>query len=240
MVHGTRIFVNATKFNIWTRRTHDRAAAGERPMRKVRDRSLNLNLILAVSEHVGIVHVYYELIRRTVNTLKFSHFWTPVQIGQSYHCHSWQSTASQETTAHSPFLNPIEEAFSALKAAIKKRLNDADIQERLLDHQGVACNQQALLGHRMIIFEKIAQEILGTREVVNADKCAAFHWYMFTYLPRCMSMQNICCCRGPSCNSKLADSSIICQKGFFHRLPHAFQGHVIQVWMILAVTFFIC
>ena len=45
---------------------------------------VHLNLILAVSEHVGIVHVYYELIRRTVNAMKLSHFWTPVQIGQSF------------------------------------------------------------------------------------------------------------------------------------------------------------
>ena len=81
MAHGvqhTCIFVDETNFNIWTRRTRGRAAAGERPMRRVRGRSPNLNLILAVSEHVGIV--YYELTRRTVNAEKFSHFLDNLEV----------------------------------------------------------------------------------------------------------------------------------------------------------------
>ena len=51
-----------------------RAAAGERPMGRARGRSPNLNLILAVSEHVGIVHVYCELTRQTVIAERFLHF----------------------------------------------------------------------------------------------------------------------------------------------------------------------
>ena len=44
----------------------------QRPMHTVQGHSPNLNLILTVSEHVGIV--YHELTRRTVNAEKFSHF----------------------------------------------------------------------------------------------------------------------------------------------------------------------
>ena len=78
----------------------------------------------------------------------------------------------------------IEEAFNALKAVIKRRFNDPDIQGRLLDPQGAARNQQTLLGYRMIILE-VVQEILDTREAVNADKCIAFHRQMFA-LPSAM------------------------------------------------------
>ena len=35
--------------------------------------------------------------------------------------------------SYSPFLNPIEEAFNILKAAIKSRLNDRDVHHNLLN-----------------------------------------------------------------------------------------------------------
>ena len=90
-------------------------------------------------------------------------------------------------------LNPIEEAFSAIQTAAKEmcRRDDPDIQRRILDPQGAARDQQTLLGCRLTILEEVAEEIVDTREVVNADKRAAFHRHMFTYLPRCMNMQNI-------------------------------------------------
>ena len=112
----------------------------------------------------------------------------PIHNGATFHGNQQQV---RKLPPYSPFLNPIEEAFSALKAAIKRRLNDPDIQGRLLDPQGAARNLQTLLGYRMTILEEVAQEILDTREVVNADKCTAFHQHMFAYLLRCINMQNI-------------------------------------------------
>ena len=79
----------------------------------------NLNLILAVSEHIGII--YHELTRQTVNTEKFWHFLDNLEvvlaqelafvIGTTFHYNQQQV---RKLLLCSPFLNPIKDVFSAL------------------------------------------------------------------------------------------------------------------------------
>ena len=119
----------------------------------------------------------------------------------------------RELPPYSPVMNPIEEAFSALKAAIKARLNEPDIQQQLMDPRGhvqqqvnafmkshvtcavhVGCMllfKVTLLECRMRILQDLAREVLDNREAVNAEKCTAFNRHMMTDLPRCLNGDDI-------------------------------------------------
>ena len=152
--HGgnrTCLFVDETCFNVYTRRTRGRAANGQRALRQVnKSRGPNLNLTMAISSNVGIV--YYELQRGSMNAQRFNTFLDNLSvvlgdeetfvIMDNAPCHQGAEMPDdhlhivRKLPPYSPFMNPIEEAFSALKAAIKARLNEPDIQQQLMDPRG--------------------------------------------------------------------------------------------------------
>ena len=84
---------------------------------------------------------------------------------------------------YSPFLNPVEQAISCLKANIKGDISCPHIQIRMNDRQA-ARNAQVLLGEfRKQILIAVAERNM---HCITVAKCAARARHMQTYLPRCM------------------------------------------------------
>ena len=199
-VHSTLIFVDETCFNEHIRRTRDRAPRGQPAYRQVCSRGPNLNLVMAINEDVGVV--YYELERGTMTGEKFQYFldnleeaigdFTATIVLDNATVHKGATIrkemhAIQFLPAYSPFLNPIENAFSCLKAAIK-----AEIRERMQD---LVAPQPApavsLATHRLQILRDIGTRLIEDRHTISPVKCANMVRHVLTYMAPCLARDNI-------------------------------------------------
>ena len=89
---------------------------------------------------------------------------------------------------YSPFLNIVEQAISALKAAIKADISRADIQATI-DNREEAWRQGLPLGeHRQRIVLAASQRNMNT---ITAAKCAGWYRFMQTYISRCLNREHI-------------------------------------------------
>ena len=160
---------------------------------------------MAIAPQVGIV--YYELQRATCNAERFGIYLDNLSIVlddepafiimDNAPAHSRAEMMNpeihtiQKLPPYSPFLNPIEEVFSIVKAAIKAKLNDANIQRQLLNDRGHIDQQVNLHEYRLGILRGVAEDILDDREIVSVAKCVNINTRMMGYLPRCMDLVDI-------------------------------------------------
>jgi hypothetical protein len=89
---------------------------------------------------------------------------------------------------YSPFLNPVEQAISCIKANIKADISRPRMQLRMNDRQ-VARNAQLPLGE----FRKQIMIAAAERNLhcITVPKCTAWGRHMQTYLPRCLAREHI-------------------------------------------------
>ena len=131
------VFVDEAGFNLHTRWTRGRAHVGERAVQKIAGcRGGNLNLLMAVSPEAGI-H-YFEIHIGTVNREKFCNFLENLgmALGEEFDISIVMDNAPTHNSVemdaenhqivklppYSPMLNPIENAFSCVKAPVKQLL----------------------------------------------------------------------------------------------------------------------
>ena len=93
---------------------------------------------------------------------------------------------------YSPFLNIVEQAISALKAAIKadisSNISRPDIQATI-DDRDEARRQGIPLGeYRQRILLEASQRNMNT---ITAAKCTGWYRFMQTYAPRCLNREHI-------------------------------------------------
>lgn len=133
-----RVYVDETGYNLHTKRTYGRAARGERVVRTVGgQRGGNTTLIAAISDRGGLI--YSEIHTSSVTQEVFHHFLASLEvildaedavvIMDNAPCHrrandSMINHQVKYLPPHSPFLNPIENCFSVLKATLKQHLNN--------------------------------------------------------------------------------------------------------------------
>ena len=87
-----------------------------------------------------------------------------------------------------PFLNIVEQAISALKAAIKADISRPDIQVTI-DDEDKARRQGIPLGeYRQRILVEASQRNMNT---ITAAKCAGWYRFMQTYVPHCVNCEHI-------------------------------------------------
>ncbi len=137
--HQHRVYNDETGYNLYTARTYGRAPGGERVKRIIAgQQGNNVMLIAAVSNVAG---VFYHEIHVTSVTKEevFGNFMTSLSdvLGpeeavffmDNALCHAdvedeFDSHHVKKIPPHSPFLNPIENCFFALKANVKRQLNN--------------------------------------------------------------------------------------------------------------------
>ena len=89
---------------------------------------------------------------------------------------------------YSPFLNIVEQAISALKAAIKADISCPDIQATT-DDRDEARRQGIPLGeYQQRILLEASQTNMNT---ITAAKCAGWYRFMQAYVPRCLHREHI-------------------------------------------------
>ena len=89
---------------------------------------------------------------------------------------------------YSPFLNIVEQAISALKAAIKADISQPGIQNQMNDRDEARRQGIPLGEYRQRVLLDVAQEHFNT---ITAAKCAQWYRFMQTYIPRCLNREPI-------------------------------------------------
>ncbi len=195
------VYVDECGFNLFTRRTRGRALVGQRAVRQVAgSRGQNLNIIMAISLEVGLL--YHENVVGTVNATIFDHFLVNLGlvIGHEQNIVLVMDNApihrncAMESVNHtikylppySPMLNPIENAFSCLKASTQRLLNQR--MAEILDRQAAANAGLTLTAYRMRILEDLVE---GSVAVITQEKTANWHRHVFGFLPACTAMDDI-------------------------------------------------
>ena len=128
------VFIDECGYNIWTARSHGRARVGERAYRQVcGQRGRNVTITMAISPMHGLI--YHTAQIGGMNGVRFNDFLvqTKTQMDEEQHVIFIYDGAPAHRSAvqpgpntelkmlppYSPFLNIVEQAISALKAAIK-------------------------------------------------------------------------------------------------------------------------
>ena len=120
--------------------------------------------------------------------------WTPMRQSYSYdgaRAHNnpgdpGANTEMEKLPAYSPFLNIVEQAISALKAAIKTDISRHEEQARM-GHRDEAVARGIPLGEfRTQLLLEVFQRSIGT---ITPAKCTCKCRFMQTSLPRCMSRE---------------------------------------------------
>ena len=163
-VVGKSVFIDECGYNVWTRRTYDRAPRGQ-PARRVvsGQRGRNLNVTLAVAPDVGLVH--HTMAQETVTREGFEGFLVDTarrcqEVFQENdrvflifdnarpHVNAQLPEGMDNITLkrlppYSPFLNPVENAHSAFKArpVWQRRVDDREAaQEEGINLQQLRLN----------------------------------------------------------------------------------------------------
>ena len=89
---------------------------------------------------------------------------------------------------YSPFLNIVEQAISALKAAIKADISRPEQQEQMNNCAEARRQGIALGNYRTQLLHQALQRIIGT---ITAAECGQWYRFMQTYIPRCLNIENI-------------------------------------------------
>lgn len=193
------VFIDECGYNIWTARTCGRARVGERAYRQVcGQRGRNVTICMAVSPTGGLLH--HTAMQGGMNGERFNEFLVQLQErlneeeltfliydGAPAHRNAVspaESTQLMMLPPYSPFLNIVEQAISALKAAIKADISRPEIQAQM-GNRVEARRQGIPLGeyrHRVLL--EASERNMAT---VTHQKCAAWYRFMQTYIPRCLN-----------------------------------------------------
>ena len=181
-----------------------RARVGERAVRQVLTaRGRNLNLILTIPARGCIV--YYETVVGSVTAEVMAHYFdnlseiigeeqavdlimdnAPVHNGATMRIHR-----IRKLPAYSPFLNPVENAFSAVKTGVKRQLNEPDMQLQILDRDTARAAGLNLQQHRLQIINNIVVNALEHGDAVTPQKTDTWLQHTYSYLAACVRQDHI-------------------------------------------------
>lgn len=204
---GTRIvYVDETGYNSYTMRTRGRAPVGERAVRTVcGSKGANTSVIAAISDQYADGVLYYEIVKGGVNREKFASFMQSLSavIGEDEEvkivmdnapCHQnveqmVSITDNQEVVKlppWSPFLNPIENCFSVMKAAAKRRM--ALEQPRLNNREAATAAGFTVKEWRD---ELLRQAIVFSMSAVTQEKVANEYQFANWHVPACAAGESM-------------------------------------------------
>ena len=90
---------------------------------------------------------------------------------------------------YSPFLNPIEMAFSTLKATVKRHLNER--MAEIFDHGAAVAANLPMTEYRQRILKNIVRSAIEDGTTITQEKCSNWHRHVFRYLPACINREDI-------------------------------------------------
>ena len=197
------VFIDECGYNIWTARSQGRALRGERAYRQVcGQRGRNVTVALAISPTSGLV--FHSAILGGMNGRRFDDFLAQTRLnldpdehvifiydGEPAHRNPaipGPNSELRKLPPYSPFLNIVEQAVSALKAAIKADISRPEIQVQMNDRAEGRRQGLALGNYRTQLLLQALQRNIGT---ITVAKCGQWFRFMQTYLPRCINNEAI-------------------------------------------------
>ena len=201
-----RVYVDESGFNLHLMRTRGRAPVGERAIRTVcGSRGRNVTFITAISDRHEDGIIYHEIVDGGVNKKRFADFLQSLSaiIGEDEEVtvlfdnapsHQGVENAVALPPSHhikrlppySPFLSPIENVFSVLKAHVKQHM--AAQQQSVDDRVSAARAAMSLESWRRCI---LLDGILMALRSVTGDQVAAQYRHSNTFLPACAAKDDI-------------------------------------------------
>lgn len=203
------IYVDETGFNVFTRRRQGRAPIGQRVWQENNNiRDANINIIIAISSEVGLVH--FDIEQSTLTHDRYQNFvnqlvaiaaeriegeTTIVHDGARPHLNTivpndFQHRFNIRTLPpYSPMLNPVEQANSCFKAHISRALTEPALQVQLRDENnqriGMGLNQRQW---RARILVRLARNAL---ETITHPKCINWCRRVDRYIPQSLAQADI-------------------------------------------------
>lgn len=188
------------QYSIWTARSQGRALRGERAYRQVcGQRGRNVTAAMAISPTSGLV--FHSAILGGMNARRFDDFLAQTRLNLDPDEHlifiydgapahrnpaiPGPNSELRKLPPYSPFPNIVEQAISALKAAIKADISRPEIQVQMNDR---AEARFALGNYRTQLLLQALQRNIGT---ITVAKCGRWFRFMQTYLPRCINNEAI-------------------------------------------------
>jgi hypothetical protein len=183
------VYIDESGFNLWTKRSYGRSKKGQRCfIVNNGQRGENVSICLAIGLG-GVLHSkiivgafnrekYTEFLCELSEMLAGSHFYF---IMDNCRIHYGVHLDREEHIIHflppySPFLNPIEAAFSSLKADVKAQLSTPGFN--------IGYTHPA---RRLAIINSINRGL----PVITRQKCCAFYRHSYSYLARCIQKMDI-------------------------------------------------
>ncbi|XP_068712974.1 uncharacterized protein [Montipora foliosa] len=184
------VFIDECGYNIWTARSRGRALRGERAYRPVcGQRGRNVTVALAISPTSGLV--FHSAIHGGMNGRGFDDFLAQTRLNLDPDEHvifvydgapahrnpaiPGPNSELRKLPPYSPFLNIVEQAVSALKAAIKADISRPEIQVQMNDRAEARRQGLALGNYRTQLLLQALQRNIGT---ITVAKCG--QWFRFT------------------------------------------------------------
>ena len=88
---------------------------------------------------------------------------------------------------YSPFLNACETAGSVVKAAVKRRMTEPDVQREIYDRD-VDRAGETLHMRRIRV---VSREVEDALPAITPRKCADFYQHVLNYMPACANDEDI-------------------------------------------------
>lgn len=194
-IHSELVFIDEAGVNLWLKRTRGRSRRGTRAYRVVAGRrGPSFTIVFAVSPTRGLVH--HVLMQRGMTSEKFINFLNEVSLASAhinnvfYICDNASShlAAARDVPPatlnlppthkchllppYSPMLNIVENAISAFKAAVKRKLETVRYHLQLCEHE----ERMATLAH------------LCAESCVVITAAKAHNWFLHSQraLPGCI------------------------------------------------------
>lgn len=195
------LYMDEFGVNLWTARTIGRAPRGERAVTIVNgQRGRNLTICLAISQELGLVH--FTLVVGGMRNDNFSAFLSEVDqlvegefvlLFDGARAHLNVPTMSDGhdhrfLPPYSPFINPAERAGSALKAAVKRRIQAPAIQREVANRNLALAAGFTMEQHRLAILKR---EVEASMAVLTPMKCVRWINRNQVYFQRCMDREDI-------------------------------------------------
>lgn len=197
-LHNELVFIDESGINLWTRRTRGRAVVGSRAVRTVAGRrGKNFTVVFAVSNTRGLLHhdileggMTGDRFRQFLETVSEAHENSIRFIFDNASCHSVAGRSPAEggpnlrsvhecifLPPYSPFLNIVENAFSAFKWSLKNLLEEVRHQLPNESHES-----------RMATLVQLAEQSV---EVITPQKSISWFNHAQSYVPACIEQSDI-------------------------------------------------
>lgn len=192
------VFIDESGYNLWLKRSYGRAREGHRAVRQVcGQRGQNLTFKLAISPQHGVITSSFhfggttkEIFAAFLNSVSSSidEAEPTFLVMDNAPCHHDASTGNDLHQVKflppcSPFLNPIEAAFSSWKAVVKR---NALPQTLALLNQ--IDGQETKSARRRRVLMEIGEDAVQT---ITPNKCESWFRHSLTYLPQCQRLDDI-------------------------------------------------